>query len=199
MPSSVVSPSKEDWRSRFRDYRRSLSPDQYRAKSTLMCSRILAMEAVAEASVIHVYWPQPDRREVDTRPLIQALRGRGATVVLPVVTSYDPAAPTMEHRRYEGPDALSRNRWGIGEPTGTARVAPDALDTVVVPALGADRRGTRLGYGSGYYDAFLSAVDVPRILPTYTECLVATLPAEAHDVPVTTVVTERCALATDAS
>jgi len=197
MPASVVSPTKDEWRSRFRDYRRTLPPDRYRAKSTLICERALALAPVAAASVVHVYWPQPDRREVDTRPLIQALRGRGATVVLPVVTGYDPAAPTMEHRRYEGPDALSRNRWGIGEPTGTARVAPDALDVVIVPALGADRSGTRLGYGAGYYDAFLRGLDVPRILLTYTGCLIPSLPAEAHDVPVTAVVTERCVLATD--
>lgn len=199
MSASAVSPTKDEWRSRFRDYRRTLPPDQYRAKSTLICVRALTLAPVAGASVIHVYWPQTDRREIDTRPLIQALRGRGATVVLPVVTSYDPAAPTMEHRRYEGPDALSPNRWGVGEPTGTARVAPDALDVVIVPALGADRTGTRLGYGAGYYDTFLRDTDVPRILLTYTECLVPTLPAEAHDVPVTRVVTERCVLATDGS
>jgi 5-formyltetrahydrofolate cyclo-ligase len=112
-------------------------------------------------------------------------------VVLPVVTSYDPDSPTMEHRRYEGRSALTPNRWGILEPAATERVPPDALDVVIVPGLGADHSGNRIGQGSGYYDAFLRSVDAQRVLVTYDECFVPSLPTEAHDVPVTTVVTER--------
>lgn len=191
MPSSVASPSKDEWRTRFRTYRRGLAPAPYRAKSTLACARTAALPAVARAACVHLYWPLAEKGEVDTRPLIQTLRGWGTTVVLPVVTSFDPAAPTLGHRRYDGPEALSTNRWGIREPVGTTPVSSDALDAVVVPALGADLRGTRLGQGSGYYDAFLRDLAAPRILLTYEACVVDALPAEPHDVPVTTVVTER--------
>ncbi|MEF8796868.1 MAG: 5-formyltetrahydrofolate cyclo-ligase [Salinivenus sp.] len=196
MPSSVASPSKDEWRTRFRTYRRGLAPATHRAKSALICARTAALPAVARAACLHLYWPLADRGEVDTRPLIQTVRGWGATVALPVVTSFDPDAPTMAHRRYDGPRALSTNRWGIREPVGTAPVSPDALDAVVVPALGADARGTRLGQGSGYYDAFLRNLAVPRILLTYEACVVDALPAEPHDVPVTTVVTERRVITT---
>jgi len=159
--------------------------------STLIGTRAAAVPAVARASVVHLYWPVTEEGEVDTRPLIQTLRGRGVTVVLPVVTSYDPAAPAMEHRRYDGWSCLSTNRWGLHEPTGTPRVPPEALDVVIVPALGADRTGTRLGRGGGYYDAFLRECPAPRILPTYAACLVDALPSAPHDAPVTTIVTER--------
>ena len=196
MPSSVASPSKDAWRTRLRAYRRGLSPASYRAKSTLICARAAALPAVARATCLHLYWPLAERGEVDTRPLIQAVRGRGATVVLPVVTSFDPAAPTLAHRRYDGPGALATNRWGLREPAGTPEVPLDTLDAVVVPALGADVRGTRLGHGAGYYDAFLGDLAVPRILLTYEACVVDALPAEPHDVPATTVVTERRVLDT---
>ncbi|MFB6247119.1 MAG: 5-formyltetrahydrofolate cyclo-ligase [Salinibacter sp.] len=198
MPSSVASPSKDRWRTRFRAYRRGLAPATYRARSTLICARTAALPAVARAGCVHLYWPLAEKGEVDTRPLIQTARGRGTTVVLPVVTSFDPAAPTMAHRRYEGPGALSTNRWGIREPVGTAPVPPDAPDAVVVPALGADPRGTRLGQGAGYYDTFLRDLAVPRIVLTYEACVVDTLPAEPHDVPATTVVTERRVIGTGA-
>jgi 5-formyltetrahydrofolate cyclo-ligase len=151
----------------------------------------LTIPAVVEAEVIHVYWPLPDRGEIDTRLLIAALRGRGADVVLPVVTSFDPETPTLEHRRYEGPNALMTNRWGIREPVNTERVSPEAIDAVLVPALGADRHGHRLGHGSGYYDAFLQSVSCPRIALVYDACVVPSLPSAPHDVPMTTLVTEQ--------
>lgn len=196
MSSSVAPPAertltKEAWRERFRAYRTSLAPRAYRIRSTLLVHHALAHPAVAAARTVHVYWPLPEQGEVDTRPLVRALRGLGKTVVLPVVTSFDPAAPTMEHRRYEGPGALTPNRWGIREPTNTPRVSPEALDVVLLPALGMDRQGTRIGQGAGYYDTFLPAVDAPRVALVYDACVVESLPADPHDVPATALITER--------
>lgn len=191
VPADDISLSKKEWRERFQSYRRSLPAPLYRARSAVICCRVFAHSAIAQASTVHLYWPLLDQREVDTRPLIQALRGLGTTVVLPVVTSYDPESPTMEHRRYEGPSSLTTNRWGIREPTQTERVPPSALDAVVVPALGADQNGNRIGHGSGYYDAFLETVTAPRILPIYSACVVSSVPTDDHDVPMTALVTER--------
>lgn len=193
MPPSIASLSKAEWRTQFRGYRRGLSAEAYSAYSTLICSRVLALPSLAAAATVHLYWPQTDEGEVDTRPLIGALRGLGTTVVLPVVTSYDPDAPEMEHRRYAGPGAMTTNRWDIREPVGTERVSPDALDAVVVPALGAGKNGHRIGHGSGYYDVFLQNVSVPRIIVVYEQCLARTVPADSHDIPGSHIVTE-CAV-----
>ena len=191
MPSATASTPKGTWRTQFRNHRRSLTPSVYRARSSAIGHRALTLPEVAEAQVIHVYWPLLDQGEVDTRLLIAALRGWGTEVVLPVVTSYDPETPTLEHRRYEGPGTLGTNRWGIREPMNTDRVSPDMLDAVLVPALGADRRGHRLGHGSGYYDVFLRSVSCPRIALVHSACVVPSLPHAPHDVPMTTLVTEQ--------
>lgn len=188
--STVASSLKDAWRTEFREYRRSLSVDSYRARSSLISQRALTVPAVAHAQVVHVYWPLLDRREVDTRSLIAALRLKGVEVVLPVVTSFDPESPTLEHRRYAGPGALQANRWGINEPIDTERIAPEHLDVVIVPTLGVDHEGHRLGHGTGYYDAFLQSISCPRIALVYESCVVASLPYADHDVPMTTLVTE---------
>lgn len=191
MPSSTVSASKEELRSQFRAYRDSLSPSSYAACGTLISHRALTVPAVARAQTVHVYWPMTEEGEVDTRPLIGALRGRGAEVILPVVTSFDPDCPTLKHCRYEGPEALETNQWGICEPANNDTVDPKTLDVVIVPALGAGRNGHRLGHGTGYYDAFLQSVDCPRVALVYEACLLPAVPSAPHDVPMTTIVTER--------
>lgn len=182
--------TKDQWRTRFRAYRNGLSEPAHAARGALIGTRALSLPVVAAATTVHVYWPQLDQGEVDTRILIGALRAQDATVVLPVVTSYNPAKPEMEHRRYEGPDAMTPNRWGIREPAGTDRVSPTDLDVVIVPALGAGQNGHRIGHGSGYYDAFLQSINVPKVILVYAKCLRPTVPADPHDVPGTHVVTE---------
>jgi len=183
--------TKNSWRAQFRAFRQSLAPCAYRARSSLIGHRVLGLPEVTAAKVIHVYWALQDRGEVDTRLIIAALRQKDVDVILPVVTSFDPASPTLEHRRYEGAARLETNRWGLREPVGTERVSPETLDAVLVPALGADRSGNRIGQGSGYYDAFLPSVTCPRIALVYEACLVPSLPAAPHDVPMTTLVTEQ--------
>lgn len=191
MPSSTASTSKEEWRAQFREYRRSLSPDSYAARSVLIGQRALSLPAVAQAQVIHVYWPMEEEGEIDTRPLIATLRARSAEIILPVVTSFDPDTPVMKHCRYDGPNALQTNRWGICEPVDTEGINdPERLDVVIVPALGAGRNGHRIGHGTGYYDAFLQSVDCPRVALVYEACLVPSVPSAPHDVPMTTIVTE---------
>ena len=183
--------SKASWRRQFRVHRRSLSPRSYQARSTLIAHRALTVPALADAKVVHTYWPLTAQREVDTRPLIAALRGWGAEMVLPVVTSFDADPPTLEHRRFDGPQSLTPNQWDIQEPVHTELISPDRFEVIIVPALGVGKNGHRVGHGSGYYDAFLQSVACPRIALTYEACLVSSVPDAAHDVPVTTIVTEQ--------
>ena len=190
MSSSVAAPSKDERRAQFRAYRGNLSDSTARARSALICHRALAAPALSGATTVHCYWPQSGTHEVDTRPLIAALRASGRSIVLPVVTSYEPGAPTMAHHRYEGRDALTPNRWGIPEPTDTPAVPPSALDLVIVPALGVGRNGHRIGHGAGYYDAFLAEVAAPRVVLSYEDCVVDAVPGEPHDIPATAIVTE---------
>lgn len=157
-------------------------------------TRLRSLPELGAAQTVHCYWPLTDRREVDTRPLIAALHAEGLRVVLPVVAPSSAGAPAMTLRCYTGRACLRPNRWGLHEPTGTEAVPAHAVDLVIVPAFGAGRNGHRIGHGFGYYDAFLCGLDAATVCPVYQDCLVARVPAEAHDVPLSILVTEMAVL-----
>jgi len=182
--------SKSTLRDRFRAFRRGLSEDEWAERSAAIRARVRSLPELSAVSTVHGYWPQTEHHEVDTRPLIRDLHADGVTVALPVVTAYPPARPEMAPRRFTGTEALTPNRWDILEPTDAPPVDVDALELVLVPALGAGRKGHRIGHGTGYYDAFLASVRAPTVALVYEATLVDALPADPHDQPVDVVVTE---------
>lgn len=125
--------------------------------------------------------------EPPTRPLLDALRGDGVRVLLPVL-----APGGLEWAAYEGHDRLRPGPYGLLEPCGQ-RLGVSALagvDLVLAPALAVDGRGHRLGRGGGHYDRALAAAPgVPVLAVVYDEELLAAVPVEPHDRPVTGAVT----------
>jgi 5-formyltetrahydrofolate cyclo-ligase len=104
----------------------------------------------------------------------------------------------LEFAPWRSGDPLVTNRYGIPEPETTARIDPAALDVVLLPLVGFDRRGARLGSGAGYYDrtfAFLQQTPRPvhPLLVGVAHALqeVDALPVEPWDVPLDYIVTER--------
>ena len=116
-----------------------------------------------------------DKREIDTRPIIEHLHRTGITVVLPVVLpvvlapgSSGRTSPRMTHLAWDGHSLLKKNRWGVSEP----------------------QEGHRIGHGKGYYDQFLSTIEATTIGLIYEECLLDSVPYEAHDEPLNVIVSE---------
>ncbi len=181
--------TKAELRAELRARRSALSEAAYAEKSAAIVARILALPEIERAKTVHAYWPLTKRREVDTRPLIDALAEAGTRVVLPVVERGG-EAPQMRHLLYTGRRALRKGPWGLREPAGSKAVPPAELDAVIVPAFGAGRDGHRIGHGAGFYDAFLRGLRAPTVCPVYAKCYLGRVPAEAHDVPVSIVVTE---------
>ncbi len=112
--------------------------------SRSMCDYALAALPIAAGAMIGGYWPTGT--EMDVRPLLVALHGRGHAVGLPHVRKGQP----MTFHRWRPDDRLVPGVFGIGMPDHrTAEVVPDVL---LMPLLAFDRYGNRLGYGGGYTD-----------------------------------------------
>lgn len=171
-----------------------MSFEERAAASRSICDRVLALIDAAEAAVVHTFWPIERLHEVDTRFLINRLVESGVTIALPVVSP--DFRGSMTQRAYSTREALLENGFGGLEPATGRPISADEVDVAVVPALAADRRGHRVGYGGGYYDRFLATLGCQTVCVVYSGCLVEHIPDEAHDVTTDFVVTELSTIAT---
>lgn len=153
-------------------------------------SRLLAARFGALGGrVISGYWPI--KGEFDLRPALAEWHGAGAIVALPVV---EVKASPLVFRRWTPETRMVRGDWNIPVPPPEAeRLAPEiALAPLVGWALDADGTGWRLGYGGGYFDRTLAALD-PRpftIGVGLAAARLATIYPQPHDVPLDAIVTE---------
>ena len=151
-----------------------------------MAEHFLASFPRASTQAVGGFWPIGT--EADPLPLLEALRERGGTIALPVVTG--PARP------------LIFRLWNKDMPLvpagfGTLAPGPDAPvvrpDILLLPLLAYDEAGHRLGYGGGYYDRTLADWRPRPILVGFGFSGQGhkSIPHEAHDVMLDAVVTER--------
>jgi 5,10-methenyltetrahydrofolate synthetase len=135
--------------------------------------------------IVAFCWPY--RGEYDARHLIAQLRRLGATAALPVVVA--PKTPLVFKRWYPGAK-MRKGPLGIPYPDHAEVLTPDC---VLLPMLGWDAAGYRLGYGGGFFDRTLAAMPKrPRVIGTAYELQhLDTLYPQPHDIPVDFAVTER--------
>jgi len=167
--------------------RRTTSPGGSADLGTALARKVLGTTEVRHAQAIAAY--VSTGTEPPTAPLLEALRGRGVRVLLPVLL---PDAD-LDWAEYEGDDALALGDRGIRHPTGE-RLGRDAVarvDVVVVPALAVDWAGRRLGRGGGSYDRALARVDSRAwaCALLWDGELVDDVPAAEHDMTVDAVAT----------
>jgi 5-formyltetrahydrofolate cyclo-ligase len=139
------------------------------------------MQALSAAG----YFPIHD--ELDPIPLLEALRAGGLRTALPVVKP----GPDLIFREWFPGAPLKRGKYGLRQPgEEQAELTPDI---VLVPLLAFDRRGGRLGYGAGYYDAALRRMrqrgPVAAIGIAFDEQEFPEVPQEPQDEPLDTILT----------
>nr|WP_084197259.1 5-formyltetrahydrofolate cyclo-ligase [Solimonas soli] len=130
--------------------------------------------------------------ELPTRALLALLQAHALRVAVPRITG--PGAMHFEWLRAGTP--LRRNRYGIAEPARRgARAWRREFDAIVLPLLGFDMHGNRLGTGGGYYDRWLArprSTPRPRYLGyAYAIQQVEQIPREPWDVKLDAVITEK--------
>lgn len=164
--------------------RAALPEDERAERSVRIGAHLAALLGDVGGRAIAVYWPMPGEPELSA--WIAAASARGARFALPVVVGRD---RPLEFRAWAPGDRVVPGRWNIPEPADGAVVAPDI---VVVPLVGFDRAGYRIGYGGGFYDRTLAARSPrPRTVGVGFACSeVASIEPQPHDVPLDAIVTE---------
>jgi 5-formyltetrahydrofolate cyclo-ligase len=137
-------------RKQLRAKRRALSPADHETRSRLAAKALRQLRAFRAGKRIALYLPFDG--EAHTAALIDAARRRGLRVFVPVIVD-------RRHSRirfYPLDGRLERGTFGIAVPRRATRpVAARWLDLIVIPLVGVDRVGRRLGMGGGFYDRAL--------------------------------------------
>src|SRR5579863_9345206 len=141
---------KANLRKHLRAQRRALSPADHGRRSGLAAKAVTGLPAFRSGKRIALYLPCD--READTAALIGAARRRGVRVYVPVIVD-------RRHGRIRFYPFSGKTRpgtFGIAVPERRSRpVSPRWMNLIVIPLVGVDAGGRRLGMGGGFYDRAL--------------------------------------------
>jgi 5-formyltetrahydrofolate cyclo-ligase len=175
---------RREQRARLIARRQAIPQDERRRLQPLVLDLVERHILEFASALVGFYWPI--RGEIGLHPLIRRLIERGARAALPVVVE---KGQPLEFWAWRPGVPLRRGVWDIPIPAERRVVRPTAL---LVPLVGFDRRGFRLGYGGGYYDRTLAAID-PKPLTIgvgFELGRLETIHPQPHDIPMDAVVTE---------
>ncbi len=181
---------KNHLRIQLRQQRSHLSPSFCQHAAEQLAQQSAQLSLLKAAKHLAYYWPC--QNEIDPRPLIQKMTA--CTHYLPVLTTHK----ILQFYPYKMGDAITFNQYKIPEPITEQKslIATEELDVVLVPLLGFDLEGHRLGMGGGYYDQsfeFLNrqAPSKPILIGlAYEFQKVDSIPSESFDVKLNFVLTE---------
>ncbi len=149
----------------------------------LLAGHVLAAWRFRPSMVVAGFWPLPG--EIDIRPLLLALAGRGHPVALPITPR---RGNPLTFARWRPGDTMIPERFGTVRPIGEPLV-PGLL---LAPLLAFDGQCRRLGYGGGFYDRTLAALPGRVAIGcAFAAQRVDCVAAEAHDMRLDAVATER--------
>ncbi len=142
---------------------------------------------IAPLAIVAGYIPL--RGEVDVLPFLRGLADKGHVLAMPVVV--DRNSPLI-FRQWQPGDALEDGPFQTRQPLANAALLDPSM--FLVPLLGFDRRGNRLGFGGGFYDRTLRAAKAKRAIiamgMAYRAQEVPHIPVEPHDARLDFIVTE---------
>lgn len=176
VPEANLATEKAEWRKRLSAQRKRYNSDCARRSAEAVASQITALPEWQSANIIASYMAYSG--ELDLLAADNRARDAGKTVVYPRIVG----AGLLEFRHWQPDDAIDHTAYGLAQPTADAMImATGDIDLFLVPLLGCDQRGIRLGYGGGYYDRALCQATGFLCGVGYAWQYVDTLPGEVHD------------------
>jgi 5-formyltetrahydrofolate cyclo-ligase len=183
-------------RRQLRQRRRALGRQAQRQAALGLYKQLAQHPRLRRAKHIALYLPNDG--EIDPRLLLRAAQRRGKATYLPVLSPWPRSKMVFQRVRRNEP--LFKNRFGILEPRRRPKQQRKvwALDLVLLPLVGFDRHGGRLGMGGGFYDRSLAYRKMrknwhnPTLWGLAHECQqVSRLAMASWDVPLQATVTDK--------
>ncbi len=167
--------------------RRALPPEVRSDRSADICRWLETLPQLQAAQTILSY--AATRDEVDLSCFHRWAQAQGKRLAFPI--SYP--GGVMEAAVPCAAEDWSVGRYGLRVPVRERSVllAPEELDAVLVPCVGFDAAGGRIGHGAGYYDRYLPfCTHAAAIAVAFEVQRAPRIALEPTDRPMNTVVTE---------
>jgi len=181
--------SRQALRAELRKLRRDIGHTERAQFDLAIRQHLLALIEARSISSLAAFWPFDG--EPDMIPLYQQLLDQGIKIALPKIAAN---GISMEFHAWQADLELEKNRFGIPEPGKTEKISLSTCPLLIMPLVGYDHLGNRLGVGSGYYDRRLESLrDSPlplRIGIAYSLQEVEPLKQNDWDIPLHGVVNE---------
>lgn len=178
--------SKSELRLLLKGRRDALPLGERRAAGYMITERLL--EILEPYSDVLMYAAKAP--EVETEVAINILLERGKRVIVPII---ERESRSLRFSYVSSMEDFVPGTFNVPEPLGReCPVSAGVIEVCVVPMVGFDRLGNRLGYGAGYYDRFFALYpDVPKVGLAFSCQEVPVVPVEVFDVRMDYVVTEK--------
>lgn len=186
--------SKYSLRQRINQKRKILSPSDLKQREQQLFLQLIQIPELIKAQTIAAYCPHGG--EISPLKALRHWQKQGKTIALPRMRDQR----QMRFHPFFPNSQLIRNRFGILEPRSRQFTAPQQLDIVLLPLVGFDCLGNRLGMGGGYYDRALAFMQrqpwrrKPLLIGLAHDFQELNfIPTEAWDIPLSLIVTnKRC-------
>lgn len=180
---------KKDLRASLRSILARLTPEEIRERSAAAANLLFAQPEFKRAEILMLFLSLPN--EIDTTPIALRSWQERKRVLAPKVSWEQRRMLPIEIRSLS--DGVTSSPLGIREPADGVPIPVADIDLVIVPGLGFDPFGNRLGRGRGFFDRFLAHKDFRGVscALAFEEQLVPQVPAGPHDIPVDMLVTDK--------
>jgi 5-formyltetrahydrofolate cyclo-ligase len=139
--------TKKEARKYYRKLREQLSDEQYRNFNQRILKTFSSFD-FNKVGVLHCYISMKEKREPDTENIIRWLRGHHPNITTCIPRSAA-GGGQMDNVIYDDRTILEENEFGIPEPVDGEHLDAREIDMAVIPMLGFDSQGNRVGYGKG--------------------------------------------------
>ena len=180
---------KNRFRRELKDRRSGLLKSEVLNKSNQIKERLFSLKEFKQAHVVLFYISYDN--EVYTHDMIKESISKGKRIVVPISDKENRRLILSEFDEWNN---LEPGSHGILEPRKDKikEISVDKVDLIIVPGVGFDEKGHRIGHGKGYYDNLLrNSTKALHIGLAFEFQIIDHVPTEKHDVTLDRIITEK--------